>query len=80
MPIAPKIDVAMQRLARLALLCDNALFLGHNAPVCLSSQDYRMLKPNGAYVADNIGMLCPLITHQDVGICDTETPSMLRAY
>uniref|UniRef100_A0ACD5TR22 Uncharacterized protein n=1 Tax=Avena sativa TaxID=4498 RepID=A0ACD5TR22_AVESA len=73
-----KVDIEKKRLVKLLTgVGDNAIFLGHNSPLCLPICEYPMLTRNCAYLTtDNDDILAPPVRREDIGIWDLESQSM----
>ncbi|KAF6984045.1 hypothetical protein CFC21_002105 [Triticum aestivum] len=59
-------------------LGDNALILGRNSPLCLPIKDYPMLRPNCAYLTDDLQQHYTPVRRRNLGIWDFETGSLQK--
>ena len=47
-----KVDIGRQKLVELRDIGDHALFLGLNTTVCVPTNDFKVFKPNCAYLTN----------------------------
>ncbi|XBI68150.1 hypothetical protein VPH35_047393 [Triticum aestivum] len=70
-----KVDVERQKLVELRDIGDHALFLGLNTTVCVPTNDFKVFKPNCAYLTNEASLYNPML-QKDLGICNIKERSM----
>uniref|UniRef100_A0A0D3GHK4 Uncharacterized protein n=1 Tax=Oryza barthii TaxID=65489 RepID=A0A0D3GHK4_9ORYZ len=75
-----RVSLDEQKLVRMTGIGEHALFVGHNASVCLSVKDHPTLMPNHVYFTDDDfeTVFSFKSSRRDVGVCNIENNTVTK--